>query len=339
MEEVAVVAAENAASAAVRQMMAPRDAETQKKFQVIYGDSLASTQARLTTALASPTIKTPQAYTVNFREFLSSGNSPFPYAAPPLITQINTLPKTPADDLLYSGHAIHSGGIWWESSQLVDISYNRQLEDLGMSHSMWTADVVAPIRVISKQALDSRTQLGCLLRASSAASWTIRLSQGTNHCQVWVSNRIGLGAEEKDRSTFADYVICACLIPFRAVSCIATTPLFLIMWIFTVLLGALADLMSCYSCRIDTPRKLEAITKVLQAHPHLDEKSLSDKTHGEMQQLALALSAKYGPRLTFEAIVTAELVEGQYFKKYVPTHALVRHSLAIFAAGDSRGQP
>ena len=319
----------------MRQMMAPRDAETRSKYAVDYGQSSshASTLAKLATAVASPTIKTPQCYTVNFSGVSASL---YPYAAPPLSVQVNTLPKTPVDNLLYSGHSIHSGGIWWESSQLVDISFSKQLEAAGLSHSMWTADVIAPLRVINKEALESRTQLGKLLRATSAASWTIRLLQGTNHCQVWVSSYIGLGAEEKDRTTACDYLLCACLVPFRVVSCIATTPFFILLSIFTVLLGSLADAICCYSCRVDSQSRLAAIAPVLKAHPHLDEKSLLDKTHRELQQLASALNGKYGPGLTFEAFVTAELCEGQYFKKYVPAHALVKHTLAVFASGDSR---
>lgn len=328
MSDVVELAAESTAARAVRQMMSLRDEATKNKFIGIYG---ALSQTKLADALVSPTIKSPQSYTVNFDEFLSSGNATLPYAAPPLSYQVNTLPKTPADDLLYSGHPIYSGGVLWESSQLVDISYNQKLASLGMSHLNWTADVLMPLRSINQHALESRTQFSKLLCSTSAASWTIRLMQSSNHCNVWVSNHVGLGAEEKDRSTACDYVLCICLIPVRVLSCIITTPLLLMVFIFTALVGSLMDLISCHSCRIDTPAKLEAITRVMKTNPNLDENTLSDRTHSDLQHLASSLNGRYGTALRFEAVVTAEFVDGQYLNKYIPAHVLMKHSLAIFS--------
>jgi len=312
--------------------MAIRDDEAAQKFRVRFCSNVEQVnaiQAKLESALASPTIKTPDAYTVDFDEFLSSGNAPFSYGEKSY--NADWLPLTPADELLHSAHPIHAGKVEWDSAKLENISYNHKLNELGISHAKWTADVLEPMRAITKEALQARVQFAAMLRASPATRWVIKTTQCMNSYVVCLSNHVGLGAEEKDRSTIFDYFVCLSLIPFRIISANVCIPFGLLGFLFSSFLGLLLDFLTCHTCRYGTAARLEAVTNLLKSSPSLDQKRLAEKVQADLASLANNLNSAYGNSLRFEVVLTAEFGWGEYNETFMPAHA-VPHQLSLVCA-------
>jgi hypothetical protein len=335
-ELVAEVIGDSIRAAAVRKAMAIRDDEAAQKFRVRFCSNVEQVnaiQAKLESALASPTIKTPDAYTVDFDEFLSSGNAPFSYGEKSVFA--DWLPVTPADELLHFQHPIHHGLVEWDSAKLENISYNHKLNELGISHAKWTADVLKPMRAITKEALQARVQFAAMLRASPATEWAIKTTQCLNSYVVCLSNHVGLGVEEKDRSTIFDYFVCLSLIPFRIISAIVCIPFFLLGFIFSAFIGGLIDFLTCHTCRYGTAARLEAVTNLLKSYPSFDQKRLTEKVQADLAQLANYLNLTYGNSLRFEVVLTAEFGWGQYHETFIPAHAVPHHVLLISSARET----
>ena len=314
--------------------MEARDNSAKGLFLSKYGseEERKSAMEEKLTALSSPAVvvclATSEIHSLNYAEFQATSNAPFAYPTG-TASFWKSLHATPADDLLCSAHPLHTSAFWSEAVQFDGITYNTELEPLGLKHEDWTRDVVEPMRRIYRESFEARQKFARELRSSPASSWTIKLVAIPNR-YVYLYTFYACGGGAKDRDATLNCVVNLFLLPFRLVLGVVSFPPIFIMFLVFVLAATILDLLSCYDFRFGSAEKFDAIADVIKRNPDLDAEKQRERLQVEIQHLAASLSTKY-PKLKFEPYLWPYWVEGNYYKTYRPASNVYSHYLLVSA--------